>query len=507
MKTNCDSTSSASERLALHAANPLLEPLGPYVETRQDWIKILAYDPLKGLDRRSLAGEQRIRLLEDLQHKFEPVLMALDTVADAQDMMRSCLRALNPLLAEARISQNALLATTNRAARLDDIPWFGTPINGKLLYGVTGLGKTHPFARLIDLLPRVHIHAGKSIPGWMKCTQIVSLYVKMPTDGYRSGFLQSILLEVDRLCGSTYSTQYRNERVDTLAVRVCHILVSHCLAMLVVDDINVRNFALSPERDAVLLLFLKMLDFGIPVALIANPLALVDIESFSQDNRRLTTNEPQEYMPYEFADKEWAEGLVPSAWRHSVMEVPTPFSKEIKQILDNASAGFPHYLTTVVVGVQKYAIRRGAKQVTTELLQEYVAQSKTLASARSLLQGFREKDARMLSEIEDVPWQEYGVRWGTLDTREILDNKGGDMVSKSGRKAKATRESRLQSLQQRAARRYLAERAKKDQREKANKAASSECSPEDMRGGGLTGLHVGALRGLRDEAETSKRRQ
>lgn len=499
--THGSENAQSQDKLALHAANPLLGPLGPYIATWSDWTKALAYDPLKGLDLRALNQEMRMQCLRELEFKFVPTRTGLGIAADLQDMIRSCLAALNPLLAGARIRQNALLASAECATSLSNLPWFGTPIQAKLIYGVTGLGKTHPVARFCKRLPEIHVH--RDIPGWKTITQIMTLYVKMNPDGYRGPFLQSILLEVDRLCGTDYSKQYAKERVDVLAVRVCHILVSHCLSLLVIDDINVKNFALSPERDAILLLFLKMLDFGIPIVFIANPLAVVDIEVFSQDNRRITTNEPQELIPYDISSPDWDERLLPSLAGHNLMEKPTPLTPQIKQILNDAVAGFPHYLRTTVVGVQKEALRNGKKQVTEEMYVAYIERSKTLASARNLLEGFRKQDPYMLSTVEDVPWQEYGVRWGKITPEHLLnDPEGGQSAGKKG-KIKPSKESRMVALQARAARRFLSDQTRMEKKTSANYAAAKDNPPGDLRSQEANRRHLGALEELRRQADST----
>jgi hypothetical protein len=499
-------TNSSAERFALHAANPLLVPLGPYIGRQHDWIKILAHDPLKDVDIRSLTPEHQIMLLEDLQSKFEPTRRTLDVAADLQDMMRSSLRARNPLIVEARIAQNVMLSTLSAANCLETVPWFNTSIQGKMIYGVTGLGKTHPVQRFIDRLPPVHVHPDGSVPGWKKVTQIPALYLKMTHDGYRGGFLQAILIAVDQRCGTDYSTQYRKEKVETLAVRVGQILLGHCVGLLVIDDIQVKNFALSPDRDALLLLFLKLLDFGIPVVLIGSPLAFVDIQSFSQDNRRLTTSEPIEYMPFDTIDaKDWGDGLLPSSWRHNVMKVPTSLTDTIKNILHTGTAGFPHYLRIVCVGVQKYSIRRGYQQVTEPLLMEYLAQSNTLESAKDLLHGFRDKDPHRLSAIEDVPWMEYGVRWGKISLKEVLEST--EPVMNAGKKPKrerVTRETRLSSLQRRAAVNFAADLRRKRERAAKNGAASKSATAGDIRAKGLAAAHVDGMNKLREQAAAAK---
>ncbi len=490
---------------ALHAANPLLIPLGPYISNQADWIRLLAHDPLKGIDRASLSDEERVILAEDMKHKFTPLRSVLDPVADLQDMMRSSLRARNPLLADARVRQNAMLATMKDAQRLDKLPWFSKPVHGKLIYGVTGVRKTHTITRFIDLFPRVVVHGEGDIPGWRKTTQIVSLMVKMTHDGFRGGFLISILIEVDQLCGTDFSDQYKREKVEVLAVRVCHVLVAHNVGLLVVDDLQVKNFVVCPDRDAMLLLFLKLMDVGIPVVLMGSPLAFLDINTFSQDNRRLTTSEPCEFSPFESLEEaDWGKRLLPALWSHSVMPVDTPLTDEIRQILHNASAGFPHYLAYVIVNAQIYALRRKCAQLTVAMLQEYIAQSGTLSSNRELLEGFRNKDVDRLSVFEDVPWMELGLRWGTKTLEELLENgasssarKFSEKPSKSGRLS--GKEIKLKSLQQRLASQYQAAQTRK--KNEARKKANLDFESHDIRcDEGLRDVHAQGLNKLREQA-------
>lgn len=482
--------------MALHAANPLLRPLGPYIETWAGWIELISSDPLKHMDQTALTHEQRIMLLDDIGGKFEPTRISLDIVADLQDMIRTSLRSKNPLLSTARIKQNALLATLSTSTRLDTVPWFNTPLRGKMIFGVTGLGKTHAVQRFIDIFPRIHIHEDGDIPGWKKFTQIISLYVKMTHDGYRRGFLQAILISVDELCKTNYCTQYQKERIETLAVRVGQILISHHVGLLIIDDLQVKNFSLSSERDLMLLLFLKLLDFGIPVVLIGSPLAFVDIESFSQDNRRLTTSEPAELMPYDsLEDADWGKGLIPSIWKHNIMPTPTPLTAEIAQLLHENSAGFTHYLMIITVGVQRYALRRGLKEVTTPILREYIDQSRTLKSAGTLLQGFKDKDPFQLSSIEDVPWQEYGIRWGKIKPEEIINTQPPN-TSKGANKP----EVRMRSLQQRAAMHFINESKKRENKEKTVRAIAKHQPKEDIRNAGVGNYHIPAIRKLQEDS-------
>ena len=109
-----------------------------------------------------------------------------------------------------------------------------------------------------------------------------------------------------------YRSQYADHRrwpIEKLAIEVGIILVQHAVGVLIIEEIQARNFSMSPNREEMLLFILRVLNFGVPVVLVGNPLGFVGLDEFSQDINRLTENEPIHLMPADIADTEWTEGL------------------------------------------------------------------------------------------------------------------------------------------------------------------------------------------------------
>lgn len=82
--------------------------------------------------------------------------------------------------------------------------------------------------------------------GWSHLVQILWLYVGMSHDGSLGGLLLSILCAIDEATGCTSYSQSRsliglsNEK---LAVRIGIILRNHGVGVLVIDEIQGRNFS------------------------------------------------------------------------------------------------------------------------------------------------------------------------------------------------------------------------------------------------------------------------
>lgn len=233
----------------------------------------------------------------------------------------------------------------------------------------------------------------------------------MSHDGSRGGLLANFLAAIDRCIGSTYSQEYKGS-VERLAVKVIQLLASYYVGLIVIEELQERNFANATFRNEVLLLFLKIMNLGIPVILVGNPLAFTTIMDHSQDLRRLLSTEPATFWPYEFTDLEWREGLVPAAWNHNVMPVFTPLTDSIADLLDKHSGGLPDFLVSVCKGAQRYALDQGAEQVLPQHIEGYCRTSEAMREYEDLVNGLAKKNLALLSRFVDIPLMDFADRWG-----------------------------------------------------------------------------------------------
>lgn len=456
--------------------NPLLEAIGHYVPY-DHWPEILERDPLKGIDFGSLDEERKDFYIELVQKRFAATATSLEVAASLQTMMRTSYRLRNPTLPEQRRRLAAMVA--GRGKRITELE-LGEPIvYGKLIMGVTGLGKSVMVERALSLVPRVCVHERCEAAGWIRHVQIPVVVVEMPAS--RGGLLYAILEAIDRAAGTNYRRDYANSRVwtvDKLFIEVALLLALHSVGLLIVEEIQVRNFALSPHREELLLFFLRLLNQGIPVVLIGNPLGFSQIDDFSQDARRLTRSDPVELMPAPSLELEdWDQGIARAIWAYGSTE-GSPTYEDVRDDLWRHSGGFPDFAAMIGAGTLRLARRNGGR--TAEHLKRFIDESPRLKMNRDLIDGFALKDPLKLSRYLDVPWEDYALRWGyDLSNVVAMGGRAGaestSELSDDDTKALVGLHARLRAQHQRAltqARR----RAEKDE------AARAKAQPGDLRG-------------------------
>ena len=467
--------------------NPILQPLGPYVAPHE-WPARLAHDPLAQMRRSALTAELRDIYLDSIRDRFDPSVLACRLGRSVQRMVRHGYQRRNPIHPVYRRSTMQTLALRGRS--LSDLSWNSVFAEGLMVKGCTGVGKSHALQRIFSLMPQVHVHGRSEVAGWTRQVQIVYLIVPMPSN--RGGLLYAILSELDRVLGTDYCRQHVRSRlsIEKLAVEVGVLLVQHYVGVLVIEELQPRNFSASPYRDELLQMLLRLLNFGIPVILVGNPLAFVGLDTHSQDLRRLTSQEPLHFMPLDRSSRDWTEGLGHCLWSHNVMPEPTTFDDEISDELWLCCAGIPHFAQKAVIGVQQRALDAGETRVTAEHLQRYRDGSEAFAMCKDLVNGFATRDPKLLSKYLDVPWQEYGQQWGVLSLEQIVSGLAESEVVNSV-SLPAEDASAYRSVHARLRTQFASQLTGQANRKSVNAAVRKRAGPEDLRSGSTQLLSAG----------------
>lgn len=326
----------------IRADNPHLKPLGAYINLEQ-WGEKLLHDPLEAVDRTALSERERRLLLKQSRTHFEPTQGSIAIVSSIQDMLWGRVTFGNPLIPANRF--RTVQALAQRGQSLVDAPWLPDFADALMVMGCTAVGKSTAIKRYLIQIDQFCIHPRCEQAEWARHIQVTYLIVPMPV--HRGGLLYAILAGLDSTIGTSYRNKYSDHRrwpIEKLAIEVGIILVQHAVGVLIIEEIQARNFSMSPNREEMLLFILRVLNFGVPVVLVGNPLGFVGLAEFSQDINRLTENEPIHLMPAALADKEWTEGLGPGMWGHNVMPRQTPWSAALGCELHACSAGIPGYI-------------------------------------------------------------------------------------------------------------------------------------------------------------------
>jgi len=409
--------------------NPLVEPLGPYMSAAE-WPARLAHNPFASVNRDRLTEEQRETLLSNVHDCFEPTAKSIDIAASCQRMIRSGYARRNPIIPANRLKQNQILSL--RGATGTGYPWQSTFADAMMLSGCAGTGKSHTIQRICSLMPQTHLHTASDVAGWTRQLQVLYLIIPMPAS--RGGLLYAILEALGRAAGSELMVQYagaRNWTIEKLTILVGALLTQYFVGLLIIEELQPRNFSASPHRDEMLLMLLRLLNFGIPVLLVGNPLGFVGIVEHSQDARRLTSQEPVEIIPLDADDDDWTEGLAPALWTQTVLPERSPFDRAISRELWECSAGIPDFAQKAMVGAQRIALRSGAQRLSIDHLRRYRTESSSFEIFRDMIEGFAQKDPLRLSKYLDIPWEAYGQRWGKLDSAAQMNSPHGRMAKLS----------------------------------------------------------------------------
>ena len=277
-------------RRLLEEPNPLLDGLGTYIPL-DCWPEKLAFDPLEDIDILSMTEEERDIGIALIYQRYAPTRPIIKLARAVQTMVRTRYAVGNPIVAANRARIAALSAHHGKTAA--QVP-VGPPIVfGMLFMGITGPGKSVGLGRILSQWPAVVRHGRCDAAGWDKQIQIPYLVVQLTS--HRGGLIHAILAAIDNLIGTNYREQYslnRSWNVDKLFVEVPLLLMKYWVGVLVIEEVQVRNFAMAPHRDDLLLMFLRLLNYGIPVILVGNPLGFTAFDEFAQDLRRLTREDP-----------------------------------------------------------------------------------------------------------------------------------------------------------------------------------------------------------------------
>jgi hypothetical protein len=129
--------------------------------------------------------------------------------------------------------------------------------------------------------------------------------------------------------------------------------------MLAIDENQLENFDESIWQRSFVLFFLGLMNLGIPVLLLGNPMAFSGLEAASQTMRRMSAAGYHTLAPAKkSSDAWWAKQYVPGICRFSLCE-EIPAIHEVVDATFEVSAGVPGLFGAIWCEAQRIALRRG----------------------------------------------------------------------------------------------------------------------------------------------------
>lgn len=347
----------------IYGRNPLLEAAAPYVPF-VNLPDALGHEPLQAIDWRSMTPERRVALLNPETEHYSACRLFFEISDSIQNMLRGGLMARNPLsVAEQRRINTLALSGSLEQARLQSLR---VRASGGLCAAITGMGKSANLERTLKVIApqQVVVHSKSEVCGWSSLTQVLYLIIDAPFNGTRGGLLARIVEGLDILLGTDYSATLRKLRnLDASLLFVTKLLSNHRVGMLAIDENQKDNLDESMWQRSFVLFFLGLMNLGIPVLLLGNPLAFRALEADSQVMRRFSTAGYYRLTPAATSSEDWwSKDYVPGMCEYSFCDEIPPIAEIVERTFE-MSGGVPGLFRLIWIEAQRIALRRGGDRV------------------------------------------------------------------------------------------------------------------------------------------------
>lgn len=342
--------------------NPLLEALGPFIPMK-GLPAALRNEPLAHVAWRSLPPEQRETLLGLSDGHYWPIKHQVHVAGEIQLMLRSGYVQRNPMSEDEQRRINMLaLAETVDEIHLQSLK---KRAGGSILAAITGMGKSTLVERLLSILApkQIVVHGTNKDCGWSVLTQVTYLIVNAPSNATRKGLFAAIIGALDALLGTTYEADLKRQKnLDEAMLLVTKVVSLHRVGLLAIDENQASTLSENVWGNEFIQYFLGLMNLGIPVLLIGNPLAFSELAANAQLVRRFVTHGWHELKPATKNEDNswWTKQFLPGATRFTLCE-EVPSMDEIQGVTSDIDGGIPGIFLAIWKEGQKIALRRGKK--------------------------------------------------------------------------------------------------------------------------------------------------
>lgn len=390
-----------NQGLAEYNTNPLIQALPP-IWSQEDFVEQAAIYPNFDPDERNLDAKYRFHCVERLLRYFEPLNRHIELEQVICVMIRQGYLARNPLEPEYALRSRQIhqAITQGGALYLENFVNVKTSACGFTLIGLSGGGKSTAIERILSIYPQVIVHSdyqGNSLSLY----QVVWLKLDCPHAGSLKGLCIDFFLAIDKLLGTNSFSKFGNQRnsEDMMLAQMAQLASTHCLGVLVIDEIQNLTTAKSGTSERMLNFFVKLANtIGVPIIRIGTNKALPILQGNFRQARRGVGQGGMVWSRLN-QDEEWMffiEGMFEYQWTKKSLN----FTAELSNLLYEESQGIIDIAVKLYMMSQWRAIANGIEVITPEILQQVVADS--LHLVRPMLDALKSGDLDRIAKYEDI---------------------------------------------------------------------------------------------------------
>jgi hypothetical protein len=271
---------------------------------------------------------------------------------------------------------------------------------GFTVIGISGVGKTTAVEKVLSLYPQIIQHTQyNNVP--MFLTQLVWAKLDCPFDGSLKGLCIEFFTYVDSILGTNYAKMFSVYRMTVNQVMpvIAQIARTHCLGLLVIDEIQNLDQAKSGGRELMLNFFVELVNkVGVPVVLIGTPKAKPILESEFRQARR-SSGQGALFWDRMQNDVSW-EVMLRAMWKYQWTRKHTELTEDLKNTLYDESQGIIDIAIKLYAMAQSKVIADKTEVITAKDIKEVAAVK--YQPIQRMLDALRTGDMRKLAQYKDI---------------------------------------------------------------------------------------------------------
>lgn len=282
-------------------------------------------------------------------------------------------------------------------------------LNGFMIMGISGGGKTTAINNTLSRIPQVIQHTGYGENKFL-FTQITWLKIDCSYNGSLKGICQKVFSEIDNLLGTSYNKAYGDSRkgVDSMISAMSFLAQKYAIGALIIDELQHLNSRLG--EDSLNFFVSLMNEIKMPVISIGTyKIAKMVLGRDFRHCRRITGIEGIEWTNIP-KDEEW-DLLVETLWECQWTRKKTELTQDIKDLLYEKTMGITDFIIKIFTACQIEAIVSGQEEITLNMIEKVAKKKFSLPS--DMIRALRESDIEELSKLDDIM---------SPSIKEMLDN-------------------------------------------------------------------------------------